>query len=382
MGGAHPGGFPQPLQNFSTPDPDVAKNTISVEVFNEHRAPLSGALVELHSHFQSVAKGDEKDTLQRRSDPQGRVSFSDLKNTVRYSYSVSVLRDGARYEVPSFRLDKTGHRIVLHTYPATSDIKAASIGLRGFVYMSLRADVLSFEVMYRVMNMGQVTWIPRGVTVDLPEGAQAIQAGTKAGDSGFSAGEGSAVLSGSFPPGQKDLSFSFQLPNTNKESLSLDFGVLPHVAELRVLAEEIKGMQLSVGPGFERVDRAAGPEEKPVLITRRVMQPGEPELRQIQVELSGLPVIGPGRYIALGVASLILLLGLGALFREGGRDEKVLRKEQARARKALLREMLLLTQAEKDGTIGPRTFEQTKREILLALARLESDASSREQTQA
>jgi hypothetical protein len=51
-------------------------------------------------------------------------------------------------------------------------------------------------------------------------------------------------------------------------------------------------------------------------------------------------------------------------------------QQRDRARDTLLDEMLLLESAHRDGAVGPRTYEETRREILVALARLEPDATA------
>jgi hypothetical protein len=269
-------------------------------------------------------------------------------------------------------LEKAGHRVVIHTYPVTSDPREAFVGLQGFVTVRLKEDLFRVDTVYRVINMSRTTWRPAPIRVELPQDAQGVEAKISSGDAGFREIPGGLELVGTFPPGQKDLPFAFHVPNENEESQTIEMSVPPHLVDMNVLTEASPGMTLSVSPGFPGSEERMGRDEKKVLLTRRVMRPGEGQLERVVIVLGGLPVIGPGRWIAVGVAALMAGLGLfAALFRKEEDDESEKKEEQERARNTLLGEMLLLKRAFDEGSIGPKTFEQTKREILTALARLE-----------
>ena len=53
-----------------------------------------------------------------------------------------------------------------------------------------------------------------------------------------------ARLKGTFPPGQAEASFRFQIPKSNDDSLVFRMTVPPHVAEMRVIAEASSTMNL------------------------------------------------------------------------------------------------------------------------------------------
>jgi len=360
------------LQMTTLSDPSLPAGTVVVEVRDEKGKPFAGALVQLVQQFQSVAQGNQNTSFRKNSDENGQATFAGLDDAIRFSYAVTVVRSEAEYLVPTFRVGKTGQRVIVPTYPATTQVDDAMVGMRGFNFVELRADVLKIDVMYRVMNLGETTWLPKDVFISLPTEAAAVDVGQDPAASGFANLDGKVALSGSFPPGQRDVQFTFQLPNSNTESRAMKLGVLPHTAELRVLAEMIPGMTLDVSPGFESPQIADGPTGKKVLITRRLMQPGQGELSEVNILLGGLPVTGPGRWIAVLIALAIASMGLlGIVTRRSDED---VRSEKKKARLTLLQEMLLLEGAFETGEIGPRTFEQTKREILAALARLEGDA--------
>lgn len=370
----NPHGFVQgpPPSDQSFPDPTLPVGEVHVRVVGPNEEPIAGAKVTLLTHFQSVAKGDNKSTQSSLTGADGVAVFRKLETALRFSYGVSVTREGATYELPAFRLEKSGHRAVVHTYPVTSDPKQAFVGMQGYVTARVKEDLFRVDTVYRVINMSRTTWRPNPIRIELPRNAQGLEAEITAGDAGFRQVEGGLELVGSFPPGQKDLPFAFHVPNENEESQTIEMSVPPHLVDMNVLTESSPGMTLSVSPGFPGAEERMGRDEKKVLLTRRVMRPGEGQLERVVIQLGGLPVIGPGRWIAVGASALIAGLGLfTALFRKEEEDETEKKEEQERARATLLDEMLLLKRAFDEGTIGPKTFEQTKREILTALARLE-----------
>lgn len=363
------------LSDSSQPDPTVPAGTIIVSVVDPEGQPVPNARVELNSLFQSISEGNTDKRTEKVSGPDGSVTFSDLDLALRYSYQVRVNKDGASYELPAFRLTQVGQRMVFHVYQTTSDLKRALVGFRGLTYIQMREDSFHISAMYRVMNMSQQTFLPKDITITLPAGAQAIDVETKVGDAGFMRDGKNVKLVGSFPPGTRDLQFSFQLENQNESELHFEMGVPPHLAEQRILVEETPGMELAV-PGFDHPESTVGPEQKKVIFAQKIMQPGQAEMSSVRVELSGLPTIGPGRWVAVSVAALIALGGvLFALFRSRKQSHEETEQEQNAARDVLLNEMKLLELARSTDKIGPRTYEQTKREIMLALARLESPAA-------
>ncbi len=362
-------------QNSSRPDPSLPAGTIKVRVLGGDSKGVSGAQVELTKLFQSIDRGNSQDSTSQAIAPNGEAIFSDLSSGLRLSYQVRVTYQGAHYDMPAFRLTNVGQLITIYVYPTTSNVKEAFVGFRGLTYVQMREDFFHVSAMYRVLNMSDRTFVPRGITMRVPPGAQAIDVESKVGDAGFDKVDDTTVaLVGSFPPGHKDLQFVFQLPNENKKDLFFEMGVPPHLAEQRILVEKVPGMDLSV-PGFGTVETTMGPDGKAVMFVQKVMQPGQAQLSSIRIELSGLPTIGPGRWVAVALALGLSLGGIGFAFSRSSEkgDEDAQRK---RARDVLLEEMKLLETARSRDQIGPRTYEQTRREILLSLARLEQSTAT------
>jgi hypothetical protein len=363
-----------PAQDRSQPDPSLALGTVVVQVVDAQENPVQKAEVELTTHYQSIEEGDSDNTAVKTPNAAGEAVFSELSTGLRMSYSVRVKSNGGHYEIPSFRLGKTGQRLVVHVYPSTSDLKQAFVGFRGLTYIQMREDTFHVNMMYRVINMSDHTFLPKDVTISLPSAAEAVDVQTKVGDAGFVQQGQKVRLVGTFPPGHKDLQFSFQIENTNESELSFEVGAVPHLAEQRVLVEEIPGMELYV-PGFGAVNSTQGPDDKSVLFAQKAMEPGQAPLGQVRIELSGLPTVGPGRWLAVAVALCFAVGGLLVTFLRRGQNSQELSEQKELARSVLLNEMQLLEVAKAKEKIGPRTYEQTKREILLALARLEPPTS-------
>jgi hypothetical protein len=367
-------GHGRPPQNESAPDPTLPEGQLLVEVVDENGRPVPAATVKLLTSFQSIAEGNDDNVIEKKSDPSGRVVFDGLKTAIRYSYAVSVSHQGASYDAPGFRMGKTGHRALIHTFPVSRDPREAFVGIQGYVTVQVNDDLLRVDGAYRVINMGRMTWVPEPIHLRLPADAQGVEAKLTAGDAGFREVPQGMALVGSFPPGQKDLTFAFHVPNRNERFRSIAMSVPPHVVDMNVLIEQAPGLELSVSPGFEPAESRVGRNNKKVLVTRRLMRPGEGTLSEVQIELSGLPVIGPGRWIAVLLALCMALSGFAAAWLRGKKSHQELDAQKDKAREALLSEMLLLEQAHQSGDLGPRTYEQTKQVIIAALARLEPEA--------
>jgi hypothetical protein len=159
-------------------------------------------------------------------------------------------------------------------------------------------------------------------------------------------------------------------------SQNFEIDLPPHVAELRVIVESLPGLTLDV-PGFEEAQSAVGPDGKKVLITRRVLRPGEPDSqRHITVRLGGLPEKSPARWYASLAALLVALTGLYVARRSSAEEsaERALQKAQARSR--LLQELRALETEHERGELGPETFAEAKKQLLLAIARLLPDKTA------
>jgi hypothetical protein len=321
--------------------------------------------------FQRISEGESRTERFLRTDAAGRVRFDGLNFGSDYSYRVTTRSGAAEYASFPFNLGDQGQRVRLHVLPVTRNIDAALIGMRSFVYIEPRDDVFVFEVLYRVFNVGTVTWVPDNVVLHLPTGFKAFNAQRGMTDVGFEAVEGDgARLKGTFTPGQHDINARFQVPKNSDSVASFQMGALPRVAELRVIAEASSQMSLEVS-GFEAPQVASNQQGKRVLVTRRVLERGDELANGFNIVLSGLPVPGYGRWVAVllaaGLAGCGLLAARGVMRLDPGDPGG---EDLVSARDLLLGELVEVERARQEGALGPRAYADARRSLLNALARL------------
>lgn len=372
-GGGRAGALPT---SSVLPDASLPVGTIAATILDGAGAPMPGVEVRLGVLRQTVAEGDERSFATATTDAAGAVTFKDKQTGSAFSYRVTVRRDAAEYASTPFNLGPTGGmRVKLHVYPVTRDINQAAVGMRGFTFIETRDDVFQFEVMFRVFNIGRVTWVPDGVGIDLPRGFKGFTAQESMTDTRAVNVGDRVELQGTYTPGQHDVIFRFQVPNDHDERVDFDLGLPPHVAEMRVIAAAAKGMTLSV-PGFDPAQPSTNEDGQRLLVTGRQLQPGEPELTGLTIALGGIPTPGPGRWIAAGLAAVAALLGLGFALGKSAPQQAAEadreRRDALQAQQVLLDELVALEQARRKEAIGPRTYEQARRALLDALARVQA----------
>jgi hypothetical protein len=336
--------------------------------------------VHLHINFSRISEGESHNERSLRTDTEGRARFDGLTAASEYTYQAVVPSGAAEYSSSPFNLNENvGQRLRLHVFPVTRDIRSAMVGMRGFVYIEPRDDVFAFEVLYRVFNIGAVTWVPENVVMRLPEGFKAFSAPKgMSNNTTFEQVEGQgARLTGTFDPGQHDVSFRFQVPKLAESGVIFRVGALPRTAELRVIAEASSQMSLTV-EGFEIPQVSANQQGKRVLVTRRVLQTGDELDGGVSISLDGMPVPGNGRWIALAIAAALAAVGLASAWGYMRLDPDDLRQNQdlASAKELLLAELVAVERARRAGELGPRAHAEAKRTLLDALARLGSDVLS------
>ena len=369
--GGDAGGQRPPPADRSAPDPKLPPGTVEVTLVDAQERPQANVEVRLGILQQTVAEGEARENKVARSDAQGKARFSGLRTATDFSYRVSVPRGPATYASAPFQFKgEAGQSVLLHLFPVTQDIRSAMVGMRGIILIEPRDDVFQFQVMYRVFNIGQVTWVPSTLTLQLPPDAKGFNAEEGMSDTRFAAESGGRVrLSGTFTPGQHDAQFRFQVPNHGDADVSFRLDLPPHVADLRVIAQSSPGMTLEVD-GFDPAQPTVDANGQRLLFTAREMRQGDNPLRELAIRLSGLPTQGPGRWIAVALAAGLAAAGLSAARRAPAQPKKLAREELAAARELLLDELVALERARAAGQIGPRSYESAKRQLVEALARL------------
>ncbi|MCA9593603.1 MAG: hypothetical protein KC776_09845 [Myxococcales bacterium] len=362
-------------QDRDTPNPSLPKGTIVVSVLDENDKPVAGTEVRLGVDYQSIAEGNKTSFKNAVTDAAGKARFDGLEATSAYSYRALVKRDAAEYASSPFGLKRDmGHDVILHVFPVSRDIRGSMVGMRGVVFIDPRDEVFQFEVMLRVFNVGRVTWVPRDVTMTLPKGTKALTAEEGMSDTrAVPMGDRAVKIEGTFTPGQHDVVFRFQVDNDHDPTMSFDIGMPPHLAEMRVMVQSSRGMQLNVS-GFPPAQPTLDNEGQRLLVSGRQLKPGEPEMEAIDIELSGIPTPGPGRWIALAIALAGFGVGLVVAFQKpttATQKQTITARDAEEAQEALLGELIALEKARRSEKIGPRTYERARRGLLEALARIQ-----------
>jgi hypothetical protein len=321
---------------------------------------------------QTIAEGETRENKLVRTDAQGKARFSNLKTATDYSYRVSVRRGPATYAAAPFQFrNDMGQNVTLHLFPVTQDIQKALLGMRGIVAVETRDDVFQFEVLFRIFNIGSVTWVPSNVVLELPAASKGITAQEGMTDTRFvTEGDRRVRLVGTFGPGQHDLTFRFQVTKDDASRAQFHLTLPPHVASMRVIAQSAPGMELFVD-GFDPAEPTLDSNGQHLLITDKQLRAGEPQLKELSLILSGLPTPGPGRWIAVALAAGLFVSGVAAAARSSEQPRKLDLEQVENARQLLITELVALQKARNSEQIGPATYEATRRRLFEALARLQ-----------
>jgi hypothetical protein len=351
---------------------DLPATTIEAQLLDPDERPLAGADVRLGIMFQKIAEGESRAEMHKKAGPDGVARFDGLKGGSNYSYRVTTKNGAGDFASTPFNLKETGGtRVKVHVYPIVENINESMVGLRGIFYIETRDDVFSIEGIFRVMNLGRTAWVPRDVVIGLPDGFKAFSGGESMYDSRIVALDGrGGKLDGTFPPGQRDLNFRFQVPKSAETTAVFRFTPAPRTVEVRVIAVASKAMGLDV-EGFEATQSGTGPSGDHVLVSRKAAGRNDPQLAPFVVTLTGLSVPGPGRWVAALIALGIAAAGgLAAAGKWRIVSTAKLESDRARACNILLDELVELTRAKERGEVGPRTHDQTRRTLIDALARI------------
>src|SRR5262249_27437358 len=112
---------------------------------------------------------------------------------------------------------------------------------------------------------------------------------------------------------------------------------------------------------------------KRLLVTERQVSRSEGGIQTLDITLSGLPTPPPGRWVALSLAGVALILGIGYVVRRRDTDPVLdddARADLLEAQPALLRESGALERAHRSGEVGPKTYARVRAGLLDALARV------------
>jgi hypothetical protein len=367
-GGAN--GMFQAPADTSQEDPSLPAGSISIDLRDAENKPLPNVEITLGILQQSVAKGESRKHVAKRSDEAGVARFDGLETGSGIAYRVSVPKDGATFAAMPFQLAQNkGTHVVLHVYPVTSDVEQAMIVMQTAIYAELRDDRIQFEQAVNIFNFGKSAWVPKDLVLTLPPDFTALTAQESMSGQGVDPVEKrGGRLHGTFGPGEHSVVFRWQLPYGGESQVQLRVGMPPHVAAARVLSAAAQSMQLVV-EGFPQAMPNVEPQGGRILETQKEMRRGDPPLKEITISLKDIPTKGPAAPIATALAALGVLFGIGYAYNGRGRRIVVPRDDIKRARQRLLYELEELERAHKAGDVGPKTYEASRRKLIDALAR-------------
>jgi hypothetical protein len=188
-------------------------------------------------------------------------------------------------------------------------------------------------------------------------------------------------MTGTFPPGEAEMTYRYQVPLGGETAQRVRLPLPPRVVASRVVIGAGPNMGMQVA-GYPNAKPSRWHDGKRVLETSKkvdaqrgmqtLLSNTAPDLLDIQ--LSGLPMPGPQRKIALFLA-LASMLG-GALYFSQLKGQRNLLAEQREdfeeARDALLAEIARLERARNRSEVGPRMYDKLRGALLDALARIVS----------
>jgi hypothetical protein len=367
-----------PPPDSSSPDKQLPAGSIRARIVDPKEAPLGQTEVRLGILHQTIAEGEARDQRSARADAEGWVRFDGLKVGSDFSYRVTVTSGAATYASPPFNLSREfGHSVLLHIYPVVREVSAALVGMRGYVSVEPRDDVFQFEGMFQIFNIGPVTWVPDGVTIELPSGYKAAKGEESMSDVRFETDDDRGLrLEGTISPGQHSASFRFQVPRESGDAATFRLSLPPHVAEQQVITLSAPGMSLNV-EGFPAARPATTQNGQRILGTARRLHQGEQQMRSLVISLTGIPGPGPARWVASALAAVVALGGLLFAWQNRaaasqGSLPSLAKADADQAKEILLTELVELEVALKKQQIGPKTYESARRSLLESLARLEA----------
>lgn len=348
-------------------DKSLPAGTILVQMRNGDNQVIPDIEVTLGILKNSVAKGESREHLVRKTDSRGYARFDGLAHQSGVAYRVSNVSNGGTFAAMPFQLpDGNGMSVVLHVYPVTGDMSHEQFfESAGAMYLELKDDRLLIQQAVRIFNATRFAWVPQNTIIKLPEGFTALQSGQAMSDQGVDSVEGGAKLRGTFAPGEHEVVFSWQLPYSGGKEMSFDVAAPPRMGSMVVRAAAAQGMQLKVD-GFPQAQTQPTEDGQRLLATAKRVGENEPPIPRVHVSLLEIPTRGP----AAEVTTLLAVLALATGIYLGTRKRTAQTKEEQKSdRDRILDEIDELERARRIGDVGPKTYERVRRELVDDLAR-------------
>ncbi len=358
-----------PPPDGSQDDPALKRGVLAIAIRDAEDKPIPNAPVVVEVLHSTVAKGDSRERMAKTANASGELMLEGLQFGSGTTYRISTTRADANYALPPFALgDQVGKRAVLHAYEATQNLEELLIGVQAVAYLALRDDTIQVEELITVHNVSSKAWLA-DATVPLPQHFKAFNTQESSDEARVVEVSGVGVaLRGTFAPGRHDLDFRYQIPLDDNERQGVRIGLPPHVFQARVMVEAGKTMSIDVA-NFPPAQREPM-NGKHVLVTETAATLAAGGVKMMDITVNGLPTPGPGRWIAVGLATIAVAAGLWTTFKRNDDDDPEARKDLEEARETLLAELVSLERMRKSGEIGPKTYARVRASLLDALARV------------
>ena len=350
---------------IATAERDVAlpAGTIHVTVVDAMGQPVESAAVRIGIMRQAGAR----DAQNGETDASGVFVARELPKGSDQAYRVSVNYRGAVYGAPPFRLESDhGHAVQIRRLETTPS-QQMLLQVLGQTMLEYRDGRIHVIEQSRLSNLGNETIVfGEGLHYELPTGFTAFQSPAQMSDQRLVGDEKGFVLKGSMPPGTVTLTWAYDVPLDGEEA-RIEHAIPFATYRYRVFSDAAQSMRLDVS-GFPAAE-VHTEQGRRLLITQIERSREDSPLTSLSIAVRGIPGPGPTRWIALGAAFVLLLLGILLLSR-GGRADQILSEARAARREELLEAAAELQRAHERGEVGPKYHSRRMEELVAELAAL------------
>lgn len=347
------------------PSASVPVGAIRVRVVDLNERPVADAQLQLGTMAQDATRS----STPGRTGADGTYVFDKLAHGDKQAYRVNVLHQGAKFSSNPFRLPADrGYDVLIRQLETTTDPRDIVLYV-GASSIELKDERLKVVQQARLVNIGGKAYVfpEEGQLVRLPADLLAFQTEEVMTDQRLTEVKGEGMrIKGSLPPGEVTLTWGFDVPQSDTTA-EFKFDMPWLTFAYRVLADAAPGMTLHVdGMPEPELHEDKGHRFHVTEVVKRV---GEPPLRTVHIRITGIPGPGPLRFIAVGIA--LLLIGVGVFItRAGGHwaDAAAAARNLELEKTRLLERARELETERTRGDIGPEFHAQAQQELEEQLA--------------
>ena len=363
---------PTEIAGLALPAPELPDGTITIRLVREQ---LGNNVV---GHEVKVTADGTSES--GKTDESGRAQITGLPSGATAVAETTV--DGEQVTSKPFTVPaKGGIRVILiaglqklvERRKQEADAAAALPPTKGVVVfggdsrivMEFQDDALQVFYLLDIVNSARTRVDTGGpIIVNLPDGAGS--ASVLRGSSPSATARGDHVtITGPFASGTTSVQIAFSMPHTS-DTLTLTQKLPVAFQELAVIVQKVGDLRLSSPQFTAREERAAN--GTPFLVGTGT---GLPAGAELEIQLSGLPVhpMWP-RYLALGLAALILAVGIWMAYSAGSRSDEERRRRLVSRREALYSDLVKLEEQQRAGRIDQSRYGSKRHQLVTELERI------------